>query len=80
MQSPYTTARLKAVDPIVIKCSPGPVRRIHHPAPRNLGIIEGECLARCRGYDESYSLTKALLSLLSVAGFMLAIALIMGAI
>ena len=79
MQSPYTTARLKAVDPIVIRCSPVPARRIHRPAPRNLGGIEGERLSRCRGYDESYGLTKALLSLIALSGFLLAAAMLLGA-
>lgn len=36
------------------------------PAPRNLGVIQGERLRRCTA-DESYSLTQTLLSLIAVA-------------
>ncbi|MGB3415746.1 MAG: hypothetical protein WBA36_03665 [Mesorhizobium sp.] len=82
MQSPATTARLKALDPIVIKCGPvtGRVRNINPPAPRHLGTFEGERKRECAGYDESYGATKAALSLIALTGFMLAAAIFLGAI
>lgn len=85
MQTPFTTARLKAVDPIIIKCGKvdGPSRfdrmAARRLAPRNLGAFEGERLSSCHGYDESYGVMKAALSLIAVVAFLFIVAMMTGA-
>jgi hypothetical protein len=50
------------------------------PLVHNLGTFEGERKRRCTGYDESYGVTKSLLSLLAVASVLFVIAVTVGAV
>ncbi len=50
------------------------------PARIHLGAFEGERKSHCAGYDESYGATKAALSLIALTGFLLAVAMLMGAL
>jgi hypothetical protein len=50
------------------------------PAVCDLGTFEGERKRRCSGYDESYGVTKAMLSLLAVTAFMFVVAVTVGAV
>jgi hypothetical protein len=50
------------------------------PPSCHLGTFEGERKSRSTGYDESYSVTKSLLSLLAVTSALFVVAIVTGAV